>query len=77
MGLSINQSILTNTPNFIDFLNGKAAKGAVRLIGYGDLTVETAPTGKGLIKAHSTISHDFLNFNPVQKLGILLNLYLS
>ena len=30
-----------NTPNIIDFLHDEAAKGAVRLIGYGDWTVDT------------------------------------
>ena len=51
---------LTNTPNILDFLRGEAAKGAIRLKSYGDWTVETAPTGKGIIIAHSTISNEFL-----------------
>ena len=29
----------------------------------GDWTLETAPSGKGIIKAHSTISNIFLNLN--------------
>ena len=53
-------NFLTNTTNISDFLKGEAAKGAVRLQGYNNWTIETAPTGKGLIKAHSTISNDFL-----------------
>ena len=51
---------LTNMPGIIIYLRGEAAKGAARLQGYGDWTVETAPVGKGMIKAHSTISNDFL-----------------
>ena len=51
---------LTNMPSIIIYLRGEAAKGAARLQGYGDWTVETAPVGKGVIKAHSTISNDFL-----------------
>ena len=41
-------------------LKGEAAKGAVRLMGQGDWTLETAPSGKGIIKAHSTLSNNFL-----------------
>ena len=51
---------LTNTTNISDFLKGEAAKGAVRLQSYNNWTIETAPSGKGLIKAHITISNDFL-----------------
>ena len=51
---------LTNIPDMSSFLHGEAAKGAARLQGYGDWTVETPPIGKGVIVAHSTISNDFL-----------------
>ena len=51
---------LTGTPHITDYLKGEAAKGAVRLMGQGDWTLETAPSGKGIIKAHSTISNNFL-----------------
>ena len=43
---------LTGTPHITDYLKGEAAKGAVRLMGQGDWTLETAPSGKGIIKAH-------------------------
>ena len=52
---------LTGTPHITDYLRGEAAKGAVRLMGQGDWTLETAPSGKGIIKAHSTISNNFLH----------------
>ena len=48
---------LTNIPDINSYLHGEAAKGAARLQSYGDWTVETAPTGKGVIRAHSTISN--------------------
>ena len=51
---------LTNIPDINSYLHGEAAKGAARLQSYGDWTVETAPTGKGVIRAHSTISNEFL-----------------
>ena len=52
---------LTGTPHITDYLKGEAAKGAVRLMGQGDWTLETAPSGKGIIKAHSTLSINFLH----------------
>ncbi|MCP4489190.1 MAG: hypothetical protein GY820_18040 [Gammaproteobacteria bacterium] len=51
---------VTDFPDIIIFLEGEAAKGAARLQGYGDWTGETAPTGKGIIEAHSTINNKFL-----------------
>ena len=51
---------LTGTPHITDYLKGEAAKGAVRLMGQGNWTMEAAPSGKGIIKAHSTISNNFL-----------------
>ena len=51
---------ITDTPNIADYLRGEAAKGAVRLQSYNNWTTENAPTGKGIIKAHSTISNEFL-----------------
>ena len=51
---------LTNIPDINNYLHGEAAKRAARLQSYGDWTVETAPTGKGVIRAHSTISNEFL-----------------
>ena len=32
-------------------------------MGQGDWTLETAPSGKGIIKAHSTLSNNFLTLN--------------
>ena len=52
---------LTGTPHITDYLKGEAAKGAVRLMVQGDWTLETAPSGKGIIKAHSTLSNKFLH----------------
>ena len=52
---------LTDTRDIINYLKGEAAKGAVRLIGLGEWTKETATSGKGIIKAHSTLTNDFLN----------------
>ena len=49
------------TPHITDYIKGEVAKGAVRLMGLGELTLETAPSGKGIIKAHSTISNNFLH----------------
>ena len=51
---------LTDIPNIATYLRGEAAKGAARLQGYNDWTAETAPSGKGLIKAHSSINNEFL-----------------
>ena len=51
---------ITDTPNIADYLRGEAAKGAVRLQSYNNWTTENALTGKGIIKAHSTISNEFL-----------------
>ena len=42
-------------------LKGEAAKGAVRLMGQGDWTLETAPSGEEIIKVHSTSSNNFLH----------------
>ena len=39
---------LTGTPHITDYLKGEAAKGAVRLMGQGDWTLETAPPAKVL-----------------------------
>ena len=66
---------LTGTPHITDYLRGEAAKGAVRLMGQGDWTLETAPSGKGIIKAHSTISYtDLILGNHHKKtLRILTN----
>ena len=51
---------LRGTPHITDYLRGEAAKGAVRLMGQGDWTLETTPSSKGIVKAHSTISNNFL-----------------
>ena len=40
---------------------------AVRLMGQGDWTLETAPSGRGIIKAHSTISNNFLHTLNINK----------
>ena len=58
---------LTGTPHITDYLEGDAAKGAVRLMGQGDWTLETAPSGKGIIKAHSNLSNNFLHTLHVNK----------
>ena len=58
---------ITNTINIIPFLQGEAAKGASRLLGYGDWTSERRPSCKGTIKAHSTINNDFLDTLPIPK----------
>ena len=44
---------LTGTPHITDYLRGEAAKGAVRVMGQGDWTLETTPSGKGIVKTHS------------------------
>ena len=46
---------------------GEAAKGEVRLMGQGDWTLETAPSGKGIIKAHSTLSNNFIHTLNINK----------
>ncbi|MCP3680959.1 MAG: hypothetical protein GY782_12170, partial [Gammaproteobacteria bacterium] len=58
---------VTDFPDIIIFLEGEAAKGAARLQGYGDWTGETAPTGKGIIEAHSTINNKFLKEADIPK----------
>ena len=58
---------LTGTPHITDYLRGEAAKGVVRQMGQGDWTLETAPSGKGIIKAHSTISNNFLHTLNINK----------
>ena len=58
---------LTGTPHITDYLKGEAAKGAVRLMVQGDWSLETAPSGKGIIKAHSTISTNFLHTLNINK----------
>ena len=49
------------------YLKGEAAKGAARLQGYNDWTVETAPSVKGTIKSHSYINNNFLNELNISK----------
>ena len=51
---------ITDTPSIVEFLKGEAAKGASRLQSYNDWTGETAPIGKGLIRAHTTINNDYI-----------------
>ena len=51
---------LTDSPNICCYLKGEAAKGAARLQGYKDWTTKIVPVGKGIIKAHTTISNAFL-----------------
>ena len=52
---------LANIPNLIDFLKGEAAKGASRLQASQEWTGETAPTGPGFIRAHTTISNNYIS----------------
>ena len=58
---------LTGTPHITNYLKGEAAKEAVRLMGQGDWTLETALSGKGIIKAHSTLSNNFLHTLNINK----------
>jgi hypothetical protein len=51
---------ITNTPNIIGNLKGEAAKGACRLQGYGDWSLECPPRIKGTIHAHTTINSEFI-----------------
>ena len=51
---------ITDTPGIIAFLKGEAAKGASRLQSYNDWTGEKAPTGKGFIKAHTTLNNNYI-----------------
>ena len=69
---------LTGTPHITDYLKGEAAKEAVRLMGQGDWTLETALSGKGIIKAHSSAPYRTTSFIPLtltnMTAGILPNL---
>ena len=59
---------LTGTTHLGCYLKGEAAKGAARLQGYNNWTVETAPSVKGTIKSPSYINNNFLNeFNISKK----------
>jgi hypothetical protein len=59
---------ITNTPNIIAYLIGEAAKGACRLQGYGDWSLESPPKTKGTINAHTTINNDFIaDLNNIPK----------
>ena len=51
---------ITDIPGIANFLKGEAAKGAARLQSNGEWTGEKAPTGKGFIKAHTTINNDYI-----------------
>ena len=57
---------LTGTPHITDYLKGEAAKGAVRLMGQGDWTLEAAPSGKGIIKTQHLIE-EFLHTLNINK----------
>ena len=62
MALKYMAGAMPSTPyTALNYLKGEAAKGAVRLMGQGDWTLETAPSGKRIIKAHSTLSNNFLH----------------
>ena len=58
---------LTETPHIGCYLKVAVAKGAARLQGYKDWTVETAPRVKGTIKSHSYIDNNFLNELNISK----------
>ena len=47
-------------PGIVNFLKGEAAKGAARLQSNGEWTGEKAPSGKGFIRAHTTINNDYI-----------------
>ena len=53
---------LTETPHIDCYL-----KGAARLQGYKDWTVETATGFKGTIKSHSHVNNNFLNELDISK----------
>jgi hypothetical protein len=53
-------NFITNTPNIIAYLKREAAKGACRLQGYGDWSLESPPKIKGTIHAHTTINNEFI-----------------
>ena len=69
---------ITNTPSIINYLQGEAAKGACRLQGYGDWSLEPPPKAKGTINAHTNINNIFLqdlNIPPNRDLTVpILNL---
>ena len=59
--------LLTISQEHPTSLKGEAAKGSVRLMGQGHWTLETAPSGKGIIKAHSILSNNFLHTLNINK----------
>ena len=67
---------LTGTPHITDYLKGEAVKGAVRLMGQGDWTLETAPQAKVL--SRHTAPYRTTSFIPLtltnMTAGILPNL---
>ena len=58
---------ITNTPTIINYLRGEAAKGASRLQGYGDWSMEPPPPPKGTINAHTNINNIFLQDLDIPK----------
>ena len=62
LSMRLTSHITTGTPHITEF-----AKGGVRLMGQGDWTLESAPSGKGIIKVHSTLSNNFLHTLNINK----------
>ena len=58
---------ITNTLTIINYLRGEAAKGASRLQGYGDWSMEPPPSPKGTINAHTNINSIFLQDLDIPK----------
>ena len=58
---------ITNTPTIANYLRGEAAKGASRLQGYGDWSMEPPPSPKGTINSHTNINNIFLQDLDIPK----------
>ena len=58
---SISLDKLTDTPSIVNYLKGEAAKGAARLIAYGDWSIENNHNSKGSIHFHTTTNNNFLS----------------
>ena len=52
---------ITETPDIIHYLRGEAAKGAIRLKGYGTWTKETPKSGKGIIRSHVSLNNTYID----------------
>ena len=52
---------ITDIPDVTHYLRGEAAKGALRLKGYGTWTKETPLSGKGIIKSHVSLNNAYID----------------